>query len=383
MLEVEFGESRYDRQERISWWDQSRLAGSRVLVVGAGALGNEVVKNLVLAGVGSIVVVDFDTIELSNLARCVFFRESDEGLPKAQVLARRAMELNPNILVQALDADIRAFGAGLALRADVMVGALDNREARVYLNRLSWRVGRPWIDGAIEALSGTARVFSPPDSCYECTLSERDREVMAHRQSCRLLSRDDLVAGKVPTTATSSSIIGGLQAQEVLKLLHVDRGTRVLQGGIMFDGANNDVYNISYPTDDECMAHHTFEDWLTIDDPGLTARQLAAAAGFDEAVVELGDDHVIGWHCTVCDVRSPAGIVATSVRIGDSLCPTCGEPRMPDAIASVDVPGPWADHSLASIGARVDELYAVRQGFDYRYIWHRGAVPTLPESWTT
>ena len=136
-IEVALAESRYDRQERIRWWDQERLASARVLVVGAGALGNEIVKNLVLIGVGSIVVVDFDVVEHSNLARCVFFRDGDDGAPKAATLARRASELNAAVEVHGLDTDLRALGTGIAFRADVLVGALDSREARLFLNRLA------------------------------------------------------------------------------------------------------------------------------------------------------------------------------------------------------------------------------------------------------
>ena len=147
-------ESRYDRQERVSWWDQDRLRLGRVLVVGAGALGNEVVKNLVLLGVGDIVVIDPDSVELSNLARCVLFRAEDEGRPKAEVIARRASELNPEPHVTGIVGDVRSLGTGVAARADVIVGALDNREARLYCNRLAARTGRHWVDGAIEALTG-------------------------------------------------------------------------------------------------------------------------------------------------------------------------------------------------------------------------------------
>jgi adenylyltransferase/sulfurtransferase len=73
MIEVELTDSRYHRQELITWWDQSRLSNSKVLVVGAGAIGNEVVKNLAMVGAGFISIVDMDSIENSNLARCVFF----------------------------------------------------------------------------------------------------------------------------------------------------------------------------------------------------------------------------------------------------------------------------------------------------------------------
>src|SRR5580692_652865 len=94
---VHLDESRYDRQERVSWWDQTRLARATVLVVGAGAIGNEVVKNLALIGIGNVVVVDLDIVETSNLARCIFFRAEDEGEPKALTLAHRAASVNPDI----------------------------------------------------------------------------------------------------------------------------------------------------------------------------------------------------------------------------------------------------------------------------------------------
>ena len=76
------------------------------MVVGAGALGNEVIKNLVLMGIGHIFIVDFDTIELANLSRSVLFRESDSGRKKAEVAAARAKEINPNVHVQYVHGDV-------------------------------------------------------------------------------------------------------------------------------------------------------------------------------------------------------------------------------------------------------------------------------------
>src|SRR5262252_8460788 len=88
---------RYGRLRLISWWRQERLAAARVLVVGAGALGNEVLKNLALVGAGSIHMIDLDTVEPSNLSRSVLFRPEDGGQPKAVVAARRAREITPEI----------------------------------------------------------------------------------------------------------------------------------------------------------------------------------------------------------------------------------------------------------------------------------------------
>src|SRR5258707_3325621 len=76
---------RYGRLRLIPWWRQERLSAARVLVVGAGALGNEVLKNLALLGVGTVYVIDLDTIETSNLSRSVLFRAEDGGQSKAVV----------------------------------------------------------------------------------------------------------------------------------------------------------------------------------------------------------------------------------------------------------------------------------------------------------
>src|SRR6476619_5693457 len=88
---------RYSRLRLIPWWRQERLAAARILVVGAGALGNEVLKNLALLGVGTVYVIDLDLVEPSNLSRSVLFRAEDGGRPKAEVAARRAREINPDV----------------------------------------------------------------------------------------------------------------------------------------------------------------------------------------------------------------------------------------------------------------------------------------------
>ena len=89
-------DDRFARLRLISWWDQERLAQAKVLVIGAGALGNEILKNLALLGVGNVVVADRDRIENSNLSRSVLFRGEDCGLSKADVAAARAGKSIPD-----------------------------------------------------------------------------------------------------------------------------------------------------------------------------------------------------------------------------------------------------------------------------------------------
>src|SRR5882757_2896011 len=78
-------DDRFHRFKLIGWWDQARLARAKVLVIGAGALGNEIIKNLAMLGVGNVLVADMDRIENSNLSRSVLYRATDNGQFKATV----------------------------------------------------------------------------------------------------------------------------------------------------------------------------------------------------------------------------------------------------------------------------------------------------------
>jgi molybdopterin/thiamine biosynthesis adenylyltransferase len=152
-------EDRFARFRLISWWDQERLATARVLVIGAGALGNEILKDLALLGVGRVFVADRDRIENSNLSRSILFRERDCGRPKAEVAAEKTAEVYGAIQVQAFVGNIvHDLGLGVYRWADVILGGLDNREARVAINHASARAAKVWIDGAIERLDGVARL---------------------------------------------------------------------------------------------------------------------------------------------------------------------------------------------------------------------------------
>src|SRR6059058_1419185 len=88
---------RYSRLRLIGWWDQERLRAAKVLVVGAGAIGNEVLKNLALVGIGQVVVIDCDEIEDSNLTRSILFRREDRDKSKAIAAAEEMRRINPDV----------------------------------------------------------------------------------------------------------------------------------------------------------------------------------------------------------------------------------------------------------------------------------------------
>src|SRR5947207_7674783 len=251
---------RYNRLRLISWWRQERLRTARVLVVGAGALGNEVVKNLALVGLGTTYLIDYDVVEPSNLSRSVWFRSEDGGQPKAEVAARRARELNPEITIIPRHGDvITDLGLGLFAEVELVIGCLDNREARLWVNRQCWKVGTPWIDAGIQEIQGVVKVFVPPDSsCYECAMTERDYQLLNFRYSCPLLKRDEILAGKVPTAPTIASMMAALQVQEALKLLH---GLPVAAGSaLVYNGVGNQFYSTRLPFREDCLSHETYPE---------------------------------------------------------------------------------------------------------------------------
>ena len=98
--------ARFARFELMSWWDQERLSNAKVVVIGAGALGNELLKNLALLGVGNVFIADLDNIENSNLSRSVLYRAADCGQPKAEVAAARAKDIYPEMKTRAFVGNI-------------------------------------------------------------------------------------------------------------------------------------------------------------------------------------------------------------------------------------------------------------------------------------
>ncbi len=279
-----------DVYPQLSWFRTEKVRNARVLVAGAGALGNEVLKNLVLFGVGHIVVVDFDRIEYANLTRSILFREQDasRGLYKAQVAAARLKEINPSTRVTPVCGHLYTdVGLGLFRRMDVVIGCLDNLQARIQLNRLCFRAGKTWIDGGIFDLEGQVSMFSRENSCYECTLTKTEKEGLDARMSCSDILHIHQSAGRIPTTPVSASIIGAIQVQEALKYIHRDNipipATSLLGKLSAYEGWNLQMHTAEFAAyKDDCPSH---DDW----NPVCEIPRLSANTPVGEALAILRD----------------------------------------------------------------------------------------------
>jgi molybdopterin/thiamine biosynthesis adenylyltransferase len=330
---VTVNEDRFSRFRLIGWWDQEKLRSAHVLVIGAGALGNEILKNLALLGFANIVVVDLDSIESSNLSRSILYRASDVGRRKADVAVDAVRNIFPEARVHPITTNVvHGLGLGLFAWADVVLAGLDNREARLWINRACWKMNKPWIDGAIEGINGVARMFvagQPP--CYECTLGETDWAILNKRMSCNLLALVSDTEGKVATTPTISSIIAGMQVQEAVKLLH---GLPVLAGkGFIFEGLNHTSYKVEYTENAECMSHYTFAEVIRLQEASrdLTLSQLLARArrdlGSEDVVLEFSRDVIHKLACPGCGAEEELFAAVGTVPYSRGKCAMDGQMR--------------------------------------------------------
>jgi adenylyltransferase/sulfurtransferase len=358
--------------ELISWWEREKVQNAHVLVVGAGALGNDVIKNLALMGVGYIYIVDFDTIEAANLSRSVLFRESDNNRSKAEVAAARAKALNPQIHVQYLNGDVMAqLGLGVVRRMNVVIGCLDNREARLAINRFCYWMNKPWVDGAIQELLGLVRVFVPGQgACYECTLTEAAIRDLSMRYSCPLLARQNILLGKVPTTPTIASIIGGIQSQEALKLIN---GMPVEPGKVIhYNGMVNEMHTTAYVPREDCESHWTYGEITELPARAehTTLGDLLRIARADlgaEAIIELDQELITSLSCPVCHTLEQVLKPLSAVSFEAGHCPTCGTLRETELTHVITGEENFLHRTLANVGVPSLHILRAHNGQEYRF----------------
>jgi adenylyltransferase/sulfurtransferase len=353
---------RYQRLKLIRWWDQEKLKNARVLVLGAGALGNEVVKNLALLGIGKVWIVDFDRIETTNLTRSALFRAADVGKWKAEVLSNRAGEMNPDSSFTPLQIDVRYdLGLGFLSKIDLILGCLDNREARYSINRYAYLLKKPFIDGGLDTLNGSVSFFMPPSSaCYECTLSKVDRAELQKRISC-LKNVDPEIKHHVPTAPTVASIVGGLQVQLGIRQLH---GLQVPAGKRLgLYGLSDVFFDIALEISEECGLHTTADAIGEIKElkgsENDSIEKLLHAAkrewNAERLIWDFDRDLFTSLTCTQCGKKNDF-IGTQSLYNGSAFC-GCGGAYKPQITVSYEGTEAWGEKSLRDLGFPSDHIY--------------------------
>ena len=187
---------------------QRALLESKVLIVGAGGLGSPISIYLTLAGVGTVGIVDFDTVDLTNLQRQILHYHNDVGRPKVESAMETLKAYNPDVKVVAHEEPLTSANAMEIISAyDIIVNGADNFPARYLVNDAAYLAGKPLVDGSILLFDGQATVYLPGRGCYRCLFPEPPPP------------------GEVPSCAEAGvlgmlpGLVGSIQATETVKLI--------------------------------------------------------------------------------------------------------------------------------------------------------------------
>jgi len=216
-------------------------------------------------------------------------------------------------------------------------------------------------------------VFRPPDgACYECAMTENDYRLINLRYSCPLLRQEDLLAGKVPTAPTISSIIAGLQTQEALKLIH---GMPVKDGvAMIFNGISNQMYTTNFQRRDDCLSHETYDEPIELP---ISSQETSVADLFDKARTHfessqslqlvLDRDLVVALTCPTCETERRVMKPQQAVGMNQATCPECqttSKPRMEHVISE---DSELANEQLCDVGVPNYDIVRIVQGNFEKY----------------
>jgi molybdopterin/thiamine biosynthesis adenylyltransferase len=266
-----FAELKSSRQELIDGWNQEKLRKTTVLIAGIGALGNEVAKNLAQLGIGKLILIDMDAIEYSNLNRTILFTKDDVGRKKVDVAKENLEKIAPDVKVEAYDCTLQALldkFPNIFESPDVLMGCLDNMEARFLLNHISIFNRIPLVDGGMIGFGGSIQVVIPPYTpCLECNASRDVYANIGKRFSCTIGDYIDLTEAErrvgIPSVSTVTSVVAGLQSQEALKIILGFENFRKkgawpygigkpVDGIIQYDGRRNTIAIIKIAKNPSC-----------------------------------------------------------------------------------------------------------------------------------
>ncbi len=367
----------YSRLERTAFC-RERTARLAVAVVGAGALGNEVIKNLALLGVGRLAVVDRDCLEASNLTRSVLFCMGDasghlaEATPKARLAAVRAKELNPDVQTGWLAADISEVGATRWTGFDVVFSCLDNASARLDLSRLCLRTDRLLVDGGLglaNSSDGLISIFPGRSGpCYACRKGRQRRaeliaELYARAVPCWGREAEAQDGGFVATTPLLASAVGAFQVELGLRAVFAaeqsnHRGQAVRLRMHPAPAISRFVFDRS----PSCPLHFDTET-ESLEIPGrsdqVTVRQLLDATGEPGCYLALDGAIVHRAVCPTCQLEwSP---MRRRRCLGAVACPACGgfKVREVDALVQIERDSSWAETTLTDLGLPSGHLHEI------------------------
>ena len=235
---------RYSKQIMLPQIDvegQQKIIDSKMLIVGMGGLGSPTALYLAAAGVGHIIIADFDQVELSNLQRQIIHRTSDIGDDKVNSAKTKLLELNPNIKVTIANEIVHTDNLSSLIKdVDIVLDGTDNFESRFEINKACVEFKKPLVSAAVIRLEGQISVFKGYEKdqpCYQCLYSEEGGE----NESC--------VQNGV--LAPVAGLVGTIQALQAIKVL-LDLGEQLCGVLLLVDALDLSFRKVKIVKDSEC-----------------------------------------------------------------------------------------------------------------------------------
>jgi adenylyltransferase/sulfurtransferase len=242
---------RYNRQIQLPGFGkeaQRKLADIKVLIIGAGGLGCPVITYLASSGVGNLAILDFDTVDETNLARQPIYTSQDIGKPKAELAAAHVKHINEEINIEAIPYKLSSKNALETLKPfDLIIDCTDNFSARYLINDACVQLDTPWIFGAIEEWQGQVSVFNleyekgKRSATYRCLFPEPSAE--DESPNCN----------EIGVIATLPAVVGSIMANEAIKCItHI--GKPLANKLLYIDLAENTYKTVSISRNEEAIS---------------------------------------------------------------------------------------------------------------------------------
>jgi len=338
---------------------QRRLKAARVLLVGAGGLGSPAVLYLAAAGIGTLGLVDFDVVDVTNLQRQVLHGTRDVGRPKLDSATDRIRDVNPHVAVERFDTRLTSANALEIIREfDLVVDGTDNFPTRYLVNDACVLIGRPNVYGSIFRFEGQASVFATPDGpCYRCLFREPPPPGLV--PSCA----EGGVLGVLP------GLVGTIQATEAVKLI-LGIGEPLIGRLLLVDALNMAFRTVKLRRDPACPLCGTHEIDTLVDYEEFcgirraAAEELAAPAIRELTPLEVAAKLARGDDFDLIDVREPHEYQIARIA-GARLIPLAS---LPEAIPTLRPERELVVH--CKLGGRSARAVRTLQEAGFRNVWN-------------
>ncbi len=219
---------------------QRALLDSKVLIIGAGGLGSPVAIYLALAGIGTLGIVDYDVVDVTNLQRQILHHDADIGRSKVESARETLLAYNPDLEVVAFEEPITSENAmEMMADFDVIVSGADNFAARYLINDAAYLSGKPLVDGSILMFDGRATTYVPGRGCYRCVFP--DPPPPGEVPNCSEAG----VLGMLP------GMVGSIQAAETVKVI-LGTGEPLVGRLLLIDALDMDFREVKVRQDPDC-----------------------------------------------------------------------------------------------------------------------------------